>query len=85
MSTPPDIVPSADPQDEIAALREQIAELQRELETARSNSGTSAAELSELRRQLDDAQRELAALRPSPSPVPSGRRLDGFFEVEDPE
>lgn len=78
-----EIVPPADPQDEIAALREQIADLRRELDTARATSGTSDAELSELRRQLDDAQRELAALRPSPSPAPSGRRLDGFFEVED--
>ncbi len=79
-----DIMPPADPQEEIDALREQIAELQQQL-SARAPADT----VSELTRQLDAAREELAALRaaapPSTSPKPSSRRLDGFYEVEDSE
>lgn len=74
-------MPSPTPEEEIQTLRDRIEELKRELEAAR----TVPNESTELRRQLEEAQRDLAALRrsPSPLPAPSGRRLDGFFEVDE--
>jgi hypothetical protein len=79
-----ELMPAPTPEEEIQTLRERIEELTRELETARNRPDDSA----ELRRQLADAQRELGELRrhsPSPpQPAPSSRRLDGFFEVEEP-
>lgn len=76
-------MPPSDPADEIANLREQIAELRRELHAARDASA-SASELTALREQLATAQRELEALRAAPTPAPSSKRLDGFFETEEP-
>jgi hypothetical protein len=78
------IMPAPTPEEEISDLKQLIAQLREQLEEARRTDDAA-----DLRRKLETALRELEELRrtppsPQPPPPPSKKRIDGFFEVEEP-
>jgi predicted nucleic acid-binding Zn-ribbon protein len=70
-----EIVPPADPAEEIERLRERIADLENELREAK------AAAAAEVQTEITGLRAQLAAL--VNPPAAKGKRLDGFFEVDD--